>query len=386
MLAQQVRLAKERCEATVDQVALSSTLQIGLERFSEDKGGGLNRYFSALTDCLRLEGVTVHGIVRTVCAPNAPIVARLRAARSAVHEVVARERPDVVASHFALFAFPCLDLIRHIPLIVHFHGPWAAESQMEGEARVTTSIKFFIEKLVYSRCEKAIVLTGAFGNVLHRTYGVPLEKITAIPGGVDVQRFNVSQSRGDARMRLGLPLDRPLIVAVRRLVKRMGLENLITSFFHVSERHKDALLVIVGSGTLSETLKRQVKEYGLADRVIFTGRVSEENLALYYRAANISVVPSVALEGFGLVVAESLACGTPALVTPVGGLPEVVSALSEHLVFEGTSCDAITERLGEALAGRLPLPSAEMCAAYARAHFSWPIIAKRVKSVYGSIL
>ncbi len=385
--------------ATIEQAATMSTLQIGLEWFPDGIGGGSSRFFSTLTDYFKLERMTVHGIatgrnaveeprregIRIICAYNASLGERLRAARSAVGDILARNRVDIVASHFPLFTFACLDLIAHRPIVVHFHGPWAAESRFEGGSPLVASSQFVIEKLVYARAERAIVLTRAFGDILHRDYGVPLEKIRVIPGGVDVTRFNVSPSRADARSRLGLPLNRPVIVVVRRLAKRMGLETLIASFAHVSKLKGGAVLVIVGSGHLADALKRQAREAGLDDSIVFAGRVPEAELPLYYRAADISIVPSVTLEGFGLVVAESLACGTPTLVTPVGGLPEVVSGLSRHLVLEDNGSAAITRGLHAALAGSLPLPSADACAEYARKHFSWPIIAGQVKSVYGEV-
>ncbi len=143
--------------------------------------------------------------------------------------------------------------------------------------------------------------------------------------------------------------------------------------------------MIVGGGHLADMLKRQARESGLADRIVFAGRVPEEDLPLYYRAADVSVVPSIALEGFGLVVAESLACGTPAIVTPVGGLPEAVSGLSEGLILESSERAALTSGLRAALAGRLQLPSSAACASYARERFSWPIIAEQVKRVYSEV-
>jgi len=386
--------------ATIDEAATMSTLQIGLEWFPDGIGGGSSRVFSTLTDYFKLERVTVHGIVtgrnaiteprcdgiRIICANDASLKERLRAARSAVGEILARNRVDIVASHFPLFTFACLDLLNHLPIIVHFHGPWAAESRLEGGSPLVTSSQFVIEKLVYARAERAIVLTRAFRDILHQAYGVPLEKIRVIPGGVDVETFNPSPSRPDARIRLGLPLDRPVIVAVRRLAKRMGLENLISSFAHLRKVNAGAVLVIVGSGHLADALKQQAQECELADSIIFAGRVPEAELPLYYRAADVSVVPSLALEGFGLVVAESLACGTPALVTPIGGLPEVVSGLSRELIFEDSSSAAMARGVHAALTGALALPSADACAAYARQHFSWPIIARQVKSVYGEVL
>jgi glycosyltransferase involved in cell wall biosynthesis len=386
--------------ATIEQAAVLSTLQIGLEWFPDGIGGGSSRFFSTLVDHFESQGVAVHAIVtgrntaaqqrrdgvRIVSAADASLWRRLRAARAAIRDTLSRNRVDVVASHFPLFTFGCLDLLKHLPLVVHFQGPWAAESRFEGGSPFVAASKSLVEKAVYVRAKRAIVLTRAFRDVLHQAYGVPLERIRVIPGGVDVERFNERPSRENARIRLGLPLTRPIIVAVRRLAKRMGLDDLIAGFARLKTSNADAILVMVGSGRISDALKRQVQEYGLGDSVLFAGRVSEEDLPLYYRAADISIVPSLALEGFGLVVVESLACGTPALVTPIGGLPEVVSGLSCDLVLEAPGSAAIARGLCAALEGRLRLPSTDACAAYAREHFSWPNIARQVKSVYGEVV
>jgi glycogen synthase len=388
------------CADAVDGTAVMSTLQFGLEWFPDGIGGGSSRFFSTIADYLRAERVTVQGIVtgrepmmkrrrdgiRVFCAHNAPLAKRLRGARAAVREILAVDRVDIVASHFPLFTFACLDLVKHLPLIVHFHGPWAAEARAEGRSLFTSSSHFFVEKVVYARADKAIVLSRAFADVLHRSYGVPNDKIVVIPGGVDIERFRPSYSRTEARIRLGLPLNRRIVVVVRRLAKRMGLENLIASFAELHRAGTDAVLVVVGSGQLFQNLRRQVAEYALSRLFIFAGRVPEEDLPLYYRAADFTIVPSVALEGFGLVVAESLACGTPALVAPIGGLPEVAAGLSEQLILDGSTSKALADGLRSALEEKRQLPSPDACTAYARAHFSWPIIAKRVKSVYGDVL
>ena len=104
-------------------------------------------------------------------------------------------------------------------------------------------------------------------------------------------------------------------------------------------------------------------------------------MPLAYRAADVSITPSVALEGFGLVVVESLACGTPGLVTPVAGLPEVVRDLDPALILRAGSAPAIAEGLTGALDGSVPLPSEERCIAYAQ-RFDWRTIAARIASVY----
>ena len=110
----------------------------------------------------------------------------------------------------------------------------------------------------------------------------------------------------------------------------------------------------------------------------FLGFVREEQLPLAYRAADLSVVPSVSLEGFGLIVPESLSAGTPVLVTPVGGLPETVAGLSDALVLRDASPAAIADGLSAALLGERAMPGPAQCEEFARRQYDWPVIAHQV--------
>jgi glycosyltransferase involved in cell wall biosynthesis len=288
----------------------------------------------------------------------------------------------LLASHFALFTWPALDLLRPYPLVVHFHGPWSWETRLEGAGELKRRAGYAVERAVYRRAARLITLSRAFAGVLSSSYGIAEDRIRVIPGGVDTQRFAVSQSQRQARAQFSLPNDRPVIVAVRRLARRMGLEELLAAIALVRSRAPDVLLAIAGAGPLSEPLRARVAELGLQANVRLLGFVSDETLPLLYRAATLSVVPTTALEGFGLVVVESLATGTPVLVTPIGGLPEVVSRLSPQLVLPGTGPAVLADSLLGALMGRLPLPSAEECQSYVRDRFDWAVIAAQVRAVY----
>src|SRR5471030_2178982 len=193
-------------------------------------------------------------------------------------------------------------------------------------------------------------------------------------------------SRSDARRRLQLPQDRPVVLAVRRLVRRMGLEDLIEAMKRVKAKQPDVLLLIAGKGRLAEELQTRIADAGLEHNVRLLGFVPDHDLAALYRAADVSIVPTVALEGFGLITVESLASGTPVLVTPVGGLPEAVAPLSSNLVLPSTGVDAIAEGLIGALNGTLKLPDADACRRYARENFDNSVIAKRVASVYSEAI
>jgi glycosyltransferase involved in cell wall biosynthesis len=110
--------------------------------------------------------------------------------------------------------------------------------------------------------------------------------------------------------------------------------------------------------------------------------VSEIDLPLAYRAADITVVPSQSLEGFGLVTLESLASGTPALVTPIGGLPEVIQPLAPQCIFAESSTSAMASLLREVLRGSVQLPSEGDCRRYASENYAWPRVAERVRTIY----
>jgi len=243
-----------------------------------------------------------------------------------------------------------------------------------------------LERTIYRRGDRFIVLSRATCDVLQRHYGVPEERIRVIPGGVNVAQFATRVTQQEARERLGWPQDRPVVFSVRRLVRRMGLEDLVSAMKEVRRRVPEVSLFIAGKGPLFASLQAQVQAQGLENHVRLLGFLAEEDLPLAYRAADLTIVPTVALEGFGLVAAESLAAGTPVLVTPEGGLPEVVSGLSHELVLPDSGAGPLADGIGRALTGNVTLPDAEACRSYAFSWFDWPVIAARVREVYSETL
>jgi glycogen synthase len=373
-------------------------LTIGMGWFPEEPGG-LNRMYAGLLGALESVGdAAIQGLVAgsasaTMRAPaslsffakrEASALQRLRACRRVVSGALAANHVDVVAAHFSLYAIPILDLLRGRQFVFHFHGPWASESRAEGESSVGVAVKRRIESCVYDRADRFITLSSAFAHILERQYGISPEQVFVVPGGVDASRYNVLASRRAAREKLQLPLDRPLIVSVRRLIHRVGLEGLIDSMVEVRRQVPEALLLIAGRGPLARELEERVAGRGLKDHVKLIGFVAEEDLPWLYRASDVSIVPSTTLEGFGLPTIESLAAGTPVLVTPVGGLPETVASLDPSLVLPHAGSSALVEAISAALLNPGKLPSAERCVQYVREHFDWPVIAKKVLAVYAA--
>jgi glycosyltransferase involved in cell wall biosynthesis len=218
------------------------------------------------------------------------------------------------------------------------------------------------------------------------TYGVRADKAVAVPLAMDARPFAAAAElpRKLAREKLGWPADRRIVFCLRRLTRRMGLDRLVEAWRAVVAAHPDALLVIGGMGPLREELEGQVRRGGLGAQVMFAGFVPEKDLPMAYRAADFSVVPSVAMEGFGLVILESLAAGTPALVTPVGGMPEIMRPLEAGLVLPGAGVAEVERGLTDLLAGRLPVPEEKVCVEYVRRNYNWELAARRVMEVYAA--
>src|SRR5262249_52290027 len=137
---------------------------------------------------------------------------------------------------------------------------------------------------------------------------------------------------------------------------------------------------------LSRELEERCVVQGVERNVRLLGYLHDDLLPLAYRAADLSIVPSVSLEGFGLIVAESLAAGTPVLVTDVGGLPETMAGLSPQCVIRDGGPEAIGSAIADAFRGGMNLPTAEQCSRHARERFDWQQVVQRVRETYAEVV
>lgn len=360
--------------------------------------GGLDRYVYELAynlslkkDEVELCGVGLPGsaadfpvTLTNLADPECSLWQRFRQSQANYRNRPSRKSGavDAINLHFALYSFPLMKLFPSgVPITFNFHGPWALESDQEGASVLGVIAKRWVEQQVYRRCDRFIVLSKAFGQILHESYQVPWNKIHVIPGGVNTEWFQISCDRASARARLNWPQDRFILFTPRRLVHRMGLDNLIEALAEIAKTVPEVWLAIAGKGPLRSQLEEQVQSLGLEDNVRFLGFLPEADLPIAYQAADLTVMPSQSLEGFGLVLLESLACGTPAICTPIGGMPEVLNDLSSELITEAADTCSITQRLQQAITGEIDLPDRASCRDYAVKNFSWPTITQRVRDV-----
>jgi glycosyltransferase involved in cell wall biosynthesis len=337
--------------------------------------GGLNRYFEslylALAEQPRLDVTAgAFGEAQPGGASwgptGLPMAHRLYRSRRRTPG----HRTGIVDRHFCLYGAPARS--RKQKLVVHFQGPWAFESRTGGESRAAVTAKFWFERMRYARADAFVVLCQRFKDILVNEYRVPEAKVTVIPPGVDLTRFQAQPDTGEAN-----------VICVRRLERRMGIDYLIRAWAGVVAQAPSARLTVVGTGSQEATLRKLAQEYAPPGTIRFLGQVTDAELVRQYAEATISVIPSVELEGFGLTALESLAVGRAPIVTDCGGLPDAVTGLDASLVVAPRRSTELSARIIAALNG--DRPSAEQCRAHAE-RFSWPAAAERHAELYGNLL
>jgi teichuronic acid biosynthesis glycosyltransferase TuaC len=172
--------------------------------------------------------------------------------------------------------------------------------------------------------------------------GAPAERVTAFHRGVDQGAFFPADAR-EARVRLGLPLGTRIALWVGRMVPVKGLATLLEAWRLLGLPASSAQLYLVGGGPQLASLRAQASRLGLGNAVAFVGQRPNAQLADWYRAADLTVLPSLS-EGIPNVLLESLACGTPFVASDVGGVGEIVA---------GRNCDLVPPGQPEPLAAAI---------------------------------
>lgn len=364
--------------------------------------GGLNTYFKSVSEQLSSRN-RVHALICSQEMPTSPNELMIYNAGDPKDTIWKRKddfqrkaadlmgngsgRIDILYTHFAPYGMgPAMEAKkRGIPVIMTFHGPWNEEMKMEGQGikhRIKSAIAKSIEHKAYKLADKFIVLSETFRDMLHKLHGVPLHKIIIIPGAANVERFVPAPNRLAIRRTLNLPEGATTVLTVRRLVNRMGLMQLLEAWKQVSEQFPNAILLIGGKGPLRGELEERIADYGLSSKVRLLGYIPDHELVSYYQAADLFVVPSQALEGFGLITVEALASGLPVMATPVGGNKEILQKFRPELLFKSAASEDMSEGMIRMLSNRKLLPSRDECREHVLERYTWEHVADQVESVF----
>ncbi|MDX1486336.1 MAG: glycosyltransferase [Alphaproteobacteria bacterium] len=266
-----------------------------------------------------------------------PLKRKSFAALRAMRRVFAEWRPDVVNSHSSidhwLAAMARLGMARR-PAVVRTRHIGAPVSRN------------LATRWLYNKgCEFVMTTSEAMVEALTGDGFLAPDHVAAVPTGIDTDRF-CPGDRSAARRALDLPDQAFVFGIVATLRSWKGHRYLIEAFAGLGDER--ALLVIVGDGPQEENLRTLIGALGIEDRVRLAGR--QEDVVPYLRAMDVFVLPSYENEGVPQALLQAMSCETPAIVTPVGGMPELAAGLQGVAMVAAKDAASLRDMMNKFLA------------------------------------
>jgi glycogen(starch) synthase len=375
--------------------------------------GGLGRHVRKLAEQLVLQGTEVHVITRCggrlaqhetrrgvhvhrISQPPFPIddvrafvlwVEAMNTEMEAMAaELVDQLTFDLVHSHDWLVATAAEHTSRSagLPWLVTVHATEFGRHQ-GWVSHYPQSHIHALERRMARHADALITCSEFMRGHVSRVFGVPADRITAIPNGIDAQelRSAAAVELADLRARFALP-DELLVLLVGRLVYEKGFHLALDALAPLA-RSTPLRFVVAGTGTAEAELKSQAGRLGLQAHGSFLGWVGDDMLHSLYRVADLCIVPSI-YEPFGLVALEAMACGCLCVVADTGGLREVVPGDERvGLRFPVQDSEALQAIVSRALTDESL--RAQMVRE-AQAHvlsFDWAEVTSRTRAVYAGL-
>lgn len=206
-------------------------------------------------------------------------------------------------------------------------------------------------------------------------FGVPTERITVIPNGVNISQFPVGSKEGRKHQ----------LLFVGSLIERKGVNYLIKAMSILKTNHPDYQLILVGEGKDRNSLETLVKELGLQENVTFFGTQPQKKVSELMRESRLFILPSIE-EGQGVVLVEALASGTPCIGNRVGGIPDVISSEVGLLVDVGNVKD-LAKAIESFLIDEVLWEEASVNArSRAEIKYDWYALAEKMIGIYYSVI
>ena len=229
---------------------------------------------------------------------------------------------DVIHAHDWLVTYAAKSLKQsfNLPMVATIHATEAGRNS--GIHDDTQRYINDTEWLLTYEATEVIVNSNYMKGHVQGLFGLPFDKISVIPNGINLNNFTGRDRDYDFRRRFAMDNEK-IILYVGRLVYEKGVQHLISAMPKILENYHDSKLVIAGKGGMIDELKSQVESMGLSNKVYFTGYLNQKEVQKMYKCADVAVFPST-YEPFGIVALEAMLAGIPTVVSDIGGLNEIV--------------------------------------------------------------
>jgi glycosyltransferase involved in cell wall biosynthesis len=292
---------------------------------------------------------------------------QVQAPANAAKRYLSGTKWDVVHAHSPfLGGGALLGLGWDIPLMYTLHSPVVMEMKINwAQQGLLGKFKQAISQPTIGSLEAVLLHKAREIHVLSEFNRINIQRMQKLASKTSViphwvrSEYKRTHTRAEAREILGWPQDKPVLFSLRALVPRTGVEVAVEAITPLAVRGM-CKFVVGGSGPQREMLEQKARSLGASPlQVEFTGRLSDEDLLLAYQAADLFILPTVELEGFGLIIQEAMAMGLPVLGTDVGAIPELLWPILKDFVVQPRDAVGLRHKVEAFLQGRLQAPSSE---------------------------
>ena len=208
------------------------------------------------------------------------------------------------------------------PFVLTQHNTFIEYNNFFDQVELLNDLSIGKENL--NTADKIITISNATKEYVLRLGAKP-KKVEVIYNGVDLDRFRpLAGKRQEMRNRLGIADNAFVVLTVRRLVYKNGIDTLLDCAKIAIKKKPNIVFLVVGKGPDLESVRMQIAQLGIKDNFRLVGFVSDADLPYYYNIGDLFVLPSKSGEGLPLVALEAMACGLQVVATNVGGIKEIL--------------------------------------------------------------
>jgi glycosyltransferase involved in cell wall biosynthesis len=348
------------------------------------RGHEVHVFTAAMTGVLArevCEGFTVHRLRPVVRVGNAPVLVGLLQSLKGF-DVIHLHYPFILGAELVRLGA----LLYRAPLIASFHNDLIGDGARVRIFSLYQRLSAVITVRAAARlC--AVSLDHYQSSALCRMLDGSGPLAVELPNGVDIDHFHPSVPAGQIRARLGIPLSVRLVLFVAALDRAHHFKGLGALLQAVQALPSDVWLLVVGDGNQRSDYEQQAFMLGITDRTIFAGSVAHEDTPPFFRGADVTVLPSAPPESFGLVLIESMACGTPVVASDIPGVRTVVDHGVDGLLVRLDDPIALADAIWQVLSDNVRRQAMGRCGrAKVEVRYGWEQIGARLEEIYGQVI
>lgn len=284
--------------------------------------------------------------------PGLNYVGIIRKLQDRIEEICQRIQPDVLHAHSpALNGIAAVQAGRRLglPVVYECRAFWEDAAVDHGTSReggIRYQLTRHLESYVFRKADAVTTICeGLRAEIISR--GIPDRKITVIPNAVDVERFPFMVDSDEMlKSELGL-VGKQVLGFIGSFYAYEGLPLLLEAMPEILKQRPDVRLVLVGGGPQEQVLHEKVRQLGLEDAVIFTGRVPHDQVQRYYNLVDLFVYPRLSMRLTDLVTPlkplEAMAQGKLVVASDVGGHLELIRDQETGVLFRSNDVNSLVE-------------------------------------------